>query len=338
VAIESKVGASLTSDQLKRHLRAVGRCFEKIHVVAITAESKPKDLPKGVPHRTWVDVYVWLGAQSERDGFWVRQMRDFMRVLESRLVNEGGGLPELLTMFDGIPFRADYPYSYPEAKLLIRQAIPLLRQRKALLGLGVDPECTGRSAITGKDSTRVWDFISLKPQVEIGGFTEWPHLTLGIHSTHTEVMVTMPNSIKGCCRQAFKDLGVHGFLEMTRRIEANMAKAFKSTPTAYKPVMRVVHRHYRSQRSEAELDGEMEVDLRTARTEGVGGVKTQPIWFEAAYRLITDRGGCNVQLQMGVNFPHSGGLIQGAGAVEVLESGWISCAPLVDILLKHKKK
>lgn len=333
VAIESKVGSSLTADQLRRHRKTVRRYFERVLLIAITAESKPRDLPKDTLHRTWVDVYVWMGEQPERENLWVRQLRDFMRLLESRLASEGHAIPESLTMFDGIPFDKDHPYSYLEAKLLIRQAIPLMRQRKALKSLGVDSACTGRSAITGKDSIAVWDYISLKPAGESGSFTEWPHLTMGIHNSFAEARLTMPNSINGESKKAFRNLGEEGFLELSGQIARNMRKAFGDSK-GYKPVMKIVHRHYASQRSVAEIDGDMEVDLRASINDGVGRVKMQRHWFDAGYRLLTEKNGCNVQLQMGVNFPHTGNLTKGSGAIENLEKGWVACEPLINILLR----
>ena len=98
-----------------------------------------------------------------------------------------------------------------------------------------------------------------------------------------------------------------------------MRKRFGDS-NAYKPVMKIVHRHYASQRSVAEVDGEMEVDLRTAVDGGVKPVKMQPNWFEAGYRLMTERRGCNVQLQMGVNFSHAGKMMRGRGAIENIEN------------------
>lgn len=333
VAIESKVSAALTSDQLGRHRQTVGRCFEKVLMAAITAEPNPRDLPEWASHKTWEEIYVWLGEQVERNHLWVRQMRDFMRILESRLVAEGSTLPVSLTMFDGIPFGADHPYSYPEAKLLIRQAIPLLRQSKAMQALGVVPNCKGRTAITGKDATRVWDFISLKPAGQEGGFTEWPHLTLGIHCDVTEARVTMPNSIKSGCRKAFRDLGEEGFLKLSGQIAGNMKKEFGESKD-YKPVMKIVHRHYASQRSEAEIDGDMEVDLRAAIEDKDGRIKMQPHWFKAGYQLITDRKNCNIQLQMGLNFLHNGKMVRGSDAIKTLERAYEACAPIINVLLR----
>ncbi len=237
-------------------------------------------------------------------------------------------------MFDGIPFSEQHPYSYREAKLLIRQAIPLLRSRKALQKFGIDFECKGRSAITGKDSVRVWDFISLKPPGLDGGFTTWPHLTLGIHDDMTEVMVTMPNSLTASCRKAFRMLGKDGFIDLCGEIAKNIQKSLGSD--GYKPAMRIVHRHYPSQRSEAVVDGEMEVDLRAAFGHEKKGIKMQRHWFEAAYQLVTDRGSCNVQLQIGVNFPHSGGRMRNSDAPEIMEQAWLACKPLVNVLLEKK--
>lgn len=165
-----------------------------------------------------------------------------------------------------------------------------------------------------------------------GGFTLWPHLTFGIHETMTEVMVTVPNSIKSSCQREFRKLEEEGFIELCAKIEKNLRKVFGSRG-GYKPVMRIVHRHYPSQRSEAVLDGEMEVDLRTARGDGPKGIKMQTHWFAAAYQLMTDKAGCNMQLQVGVYFPHIGEIVRSSDAVDRIEEGWLACEPLITILL-----
>ncbi len=64
LAIEVKVCASLTSGQLRRHQKSVERYFDKVFVAVITAESSPKQLPAGIPHKTWEDVYVWCGQRA----------------------------------------------------------------------------------------------------------------------------------------------------------------------------------------------------------------------------------------------------------------------------------
>jgi hypothetical protein len=200
--------------------------------------------------------------------------------------------------------------------------------------LGVDPACKGRSAITGKDSTRVWDCISLKPAGENGNFTEWPHLTLGIHGDLTEARVTMPNSIKSGCRKSFRELGEEGFIEVSAQIARNVMKEFGESK-GYKPVMKIVHRHYASQRSEAEIDGDMEIDLRAAVGDNHRGIKRQPHWFRAGYQLIADRQNCNIQLQMGVNFLHIEDFVRGSNAISSLERAYAACKPLIDLLLRE---
>ena len=98
-------------------------------------------------------------------------------------------------MFSGIPFGRNNPYNYLEAKRVLRLAMDELRRRSDLKNeLGMDPAASGRSAITGRESTRIWDFLRLRQSQNATSFTEFPHLTLSIQQEQLFALVTVPHA------------------------------------------------------------------------------------------------------------------------------------------------
>ena len=132
-------------------------------------------------------------------------------------------------------------------------------------------------------------------------------------------MLTVPNGVKGFSRKALRGIGPDGFSDLCHQIALNMAKSF-GRKSGYKPNLRVHHRHFLGQKKSV-TDGLMDADLRTAAGDEGLGIKPQPHWFDAAYALVTDKQGCNVQLQLGVYIPYSSTLLQKKGALGVHRSG-----------------
>lgn len=85
------------------------------------------------------------------------------------------------------------------------------------------------------------------------------------------------------------------------------------------------------------MDGAMDVSLHAAAGHAKSKVKMQRHWFDAAYRLITDKAECNMQMQIGVCFSHLGGMVRGKDAIKTLTEGWLASGPLIEVLLKTKR-
>ncbi len=326
LVIESKVTAALTADQLRRHRQMVLPLFKRVEVLAITADPTPK-VPVGVQHRTWVSVFEWLAQRSGTDEFWRHHLREFMRLLESQYLEREVHLPGALTTFDGIPFGPSHPYSYTEAKLLLKQAMELLRKRPSLRNLGRNPVLTGRPAISGSKERVVWDLLSLAPAGEASKFTQWPHLTLGIHQDKVEVMVTIPNDARTRVRNVMLALGKDSFLKLLTSLSDGMIKAVGKNAEAI-PTLLLLQRHYVAQKKAIE-DGRLRIDLRTVSSKQKGAVKPQPAWAIAAFELFVSRSGNNMQLQIGTEFPHSGAWLQGGEALDRIEKSWLTLRPLL---------
>ena len=85
-----------------------------------------------------------------------------------------------LTRFSGVPFSDDHPYTYLEAKRILRLVFIELRDRKDLREeLQIDPSAPGRGSITGSKGRLVWDFLGLRGDAD-KAFTSRPHLSIGI--------------------------------------------------------------------------------------------------------------------------------------------------------------
>jgi len=134
-----------------------------------------------------------------------------MEVVERKMLSDEylkGGYT--LTIFTGISFDADNPYSYLEGKRLLQLAMQKLRESKALQEeLGVNVGRPGRPAITGSKGSHVWDVLQFSA-ADKREFSEFPHLTLGIEWEQVRAQLTLPNGIDGEFRHRLAILGFSG--------------------------------------------------------------------------------------------------------------------------------
>jgi hypothetical protein len=208
----------------------------------------------------------------------------------------------------------------------------LLQERKDLQKLGVDPSGDRRGAITGKGKDSIWDFLPLLAAREAKQFTDYPHLTMSINQKNAVASITVPNGVKGGFRSKLSAIGLEGFLEIVGEIEANLRSVIKRSPGA-KPIVYATQRHWRSMRSKVEVDGRIEVDLRTAIESDDSPVKYQPQWVETIYDLIVNKRS-NIQLGFDVQFKYSCPMIRSMDAVDLFADSWKSMSPILDLVLK----
>jgi hypothetical protein len=337
--IESKIAASLTKDQLRRHRQtAMRRGFEEITVLALDVSEPRGTLPDGVVFRQWQDIYGWLSKQA-RKSEWAVKVARYLEVAESRWPEEGYLKEGTLTTFSGIPFGVNEPYNYLEAKRVLKLAMDRLRKNKALVReVGMDPTLGGRGSITGKDDLLVWDFLRLRGANTEGAFTLHPHLTLAIQNDRLLAIVTVPHGIKPEFRRNLVNLGFDGFLELLREMNVRMVKALSSARGAA-PWCEVIQRRYPSQRSAAIVDAKMGFDLRTAfpEVEKNDGVKAQPQWLQATYDALCHKRS-NLQVVIGAAFPYrSCPATSKPEIIDTIANVWIACKPLLDVMLKGRR-
>lgn len=335
--IESKIEAPLYRDQLDRHRRtAERRGFSDIHVVVLVTDLPNANVLSGtnVKVRKWTELYCWLLKEERSE--WIERLASYMEILEEKLVRDGYLREGTLTVFAGIPFGKDEPYNYHEAKRLLRLAMDELRHRKDLKKeLGVDSKRKGRSAITGREGTSVWDFLWLRKARSAKTFTEFPHLTVGIEQKRLHVIVTIPNGIRHEFRKNLLTGGRDRFCALFHRVLVNFNTTLKGVEGAA-PWVEIVQRRFPSQRSSPIQDARLEFDLRTAfkqRKEIGNRVKQQQQWLEATYDSLA-RKHANIQLGVGAIFRYE--QCPDVGTPEIVNhvaSVWIACKPLIKTLI-----
>ena len=204
-----------------------------------------------------------------------------------------------------------------------------LRKRKKLVeSLGVDVKVAGRTAITRGESGGVWDFLPLK----IGRgkpFTGAIHPTLVIRPQEVGIALTVPNAMKGV-KNTLRNDDAEGLERMLSRVEKNLRSVLKKMKTA-KPMIYIHQRHYKSQRSYPEMDGRLEVDLRTILNIAKGPLKHQPGWLECIFGLLVNKK-TNMQWAVELHCPHSEKVMQSAKAIDIMVDTWIAMMPLRDFV------
>jgi hypothetical protein len=328
--IESKFAASVNSDQLHRHIRTAARHgLDKCKLLLITVGEVKQRLPAGVRTRQWSDVYHWLVREGRRST-WAQIAAEYLEIAEMRGVEQEYLKEGTLTVFTGIPFGAEDPYTYPQAKRLLGLLFDELRKdRRLQRQLGVNPNSKGRGAITGRTGQSVWDFVSLKSAPK--AFTQYPHLTMGIRDSRFEAYVTIPNGIRSRLRNKMLGTSYEDFERLILQVNKLLSFALRRYPGA-SPMIVVVQRRYLTQRSPAIIDGLLRFDPRTGLAGGRQdrrGVKHQPQWLRAVYDLLKNRRS-NLQLQVGADFPYD--TCQVVATPQVKEAAvnvWLACKPLI---------
>jgi hypothetical protein len=328
--VESKVQTKIEIGQLRRHLvTADRRGFPAAQLLLLSVET-PRTLPERSSHCYWTDIYRWATRES-RTSAWATRFVKYMEVTEARMLADGYLKEGTLTAFSGIHFDNQNPYSYAEAKRLLRLMTDELRKRQTLVKrLGMNPTGAGRGAITGQDAGRVWDFLRLKAATEDKVFTKFPHLTLSIENDRAVAQITIPDGLDGEYRRKLKAGGYDGFKQLVADFVCGADSVLK-TDTSATPIIIVVQRHYPSQRSEPICDARMEFDPRTA-LGNKSDVKFQEQWLQAAYDAFANKQ-ANIQVAVGLQFSFAKSqAIRDAAFVDLVEQSYLACEPFLKVM------
>lgn len=259
---------------------------------------------------------------------------DYLEVFESRITAKEGSLKQgTLTMFDGLCFDEENPYTHREAKRLLALLREELRGRKEVQSLGVHPDAKGRSAITGRGLDSAWDFLPVVAAAEEQPHTANPHLTINLSRDDAVAAVTVPNSVRGGFRTKLEKIQRDGFRNLMADLECRLRNVVTRSPGA-RPMLYIMQRHYPSQRSPAVVDGRLEVDLRTMTGCRKAGVKCQPEWVDTAYHLLTHKRS-NIQLGVTVHFQYSCNRVRSPKVVDLFVDTWVALRPLLDFALQR---
>ncbi len=333
--IESKVSSSHTTDQLRRHENTIRRYgFTEITGLAIGTEGYKRRRSVWKPV-TWTEIYQW-GRREAKTSEWAKHLVEYFDVAEAKMVADGYLTEGSITEFTGIPFSKEFPYSYPEAKRVLRLLMQLLRRNKELkVKLKLNTERPGRGAITSHGS--VWDLIPLDLLKADEAFTKYPHFTVNIRSEDARGTMALPNRVDGSIRRRFIDLGFEGFSKIAKEIATNSDNYFRKEPGAT-PFIQVLQRRYPSQSSKPIVDSVLEFDIRTAFEDMNGlqrqSIKTQGQWLESSYEALREKRS-NLELCVGVKFDYEKcQLIHSAKAEKLFVNSWLACKPLLDAIMK----
>ena len=189
--------------------------------------------------------------------------------------------------------------------------------------------------MTKGDAGEVWDFIPLK---EASGsyFTAYPHATMVVRPTEAIVAITVPNGLRGGIKSRLKRAGRGEFTRLLAEIEKRLRPTVRRVPGT-KPMIYVLQRHYRTQRSQPERDGRIDVDLRTLIPGGRTGLKHQPMWVDAMYGILTHKR-TNIQMGVEVHMPYSARSMRTGKALDAMAAAWIALKPLLGFALGSQPK
>lgn len=330
--IESKFAAKPSADQLRRHLRtARRRGIADVSLLLITVHAAPIRLPDKVIVRQWWEVYAWL-CKHAASSPWARCCLEYIQVAETKEAEADYLQEGRLTVFSGIPFGRDEPYSYGQAKRLLKLLREeLCRDKRLSKQLGADLTAPGRPAITGRGRSSVWDFIPITHSYRAKNHTQYLHLTLAILENRVAAYVTIPNGIKSRLRSTLLGSNLEGFESLIQTVTTNMVKSLKGVE-GFVPEVVVVQRHFRGQNSPGVVDCELKFDGRTAlpkMSRYRGRVKSQPQWVKAAHDALAHRQS-NLEFQVGCLFPYDTcPTTRGKKIVRTISDVWLACAPIV---------
>ncbi|HSV36588.1 MAG TPA: hypothetical protein VLI46_13580 [Ramlibacter sp.] len=308
LVIESKISSSVNIDQLIRHIRvATQRGYPHPKLLLLTTSKGSVQLPRNSFHKTWPEVYQWAFRHCDTSE-WARILVDFMEIAEGRMTADEYLIDGTLTMFSGIGFDDKNPYTYLEAKRVLKLIMEELRKDKTLAAsLGADLKAAGRSAITGSEGTLVWDFIPLKSAADARKFTEHPHLTFCIAHDSAVVQLTVPNGVAAGLRNALLAGGFDAFKDTLIKLAKANDRVLKMEPKA-QPYVAVLQRHFPIRHASV-TDAQVEFDPRTVRGAGGKGnsrsvIKPRDEWAQAAYGSLVAKRGANLELGVGFRFAY----------------------------------
>jgi hypothetical protein len=237
-----------------------------------------------------------------------------------------------LTVFSGIPFGRDEPYSYGQAKRLLKLLREeLCRDKRLSKQIGADLIAPGRPAITGRERSSVWDFISITHAHHAKNHTQYLHLTFAIREDCVAAYVTVPNGIKPRFRSKLLGSNLGEFESLIQTVTTNMVKSLNGVKGFVTEVV-VVQRHFRSQSSPDVVDCELRFDGRTALPKTSryrGRVKSQPQWVKAAHDALAHRQS-NLEFRVGCLFPYDTcPTTLDKKIVRAISDVWVACIPIV---------
>ncbi|MGB4067995.1 MAG: hypothetical protein WBK08_08195 [Nitrospira sp.] len=337
--IECKVALWPTLDQLHRHMRtARRRGIEDVHLLLLTVHPAPPRLPDNMVAKQWWEVYAWLSKHSPRSA-WAKRCLEYMQVAEAKEAAAEYLQEGRLTVFSGIPFGKHEPYTYGQAKRLLKLLREeLCKDSRLSIRIAADLSAPGRSAITGQNDSGVWDYIPIRQAHRAQKHTEYPHLTLVISRDRVGAFVTVPNGMTSTQRAQVFGADMDGFESVIQGATIQMVQSLRKV-RGFVPEIIVLQRHWPSRRAPSVVDCLLRLDVRTAlptTSRYRGPVKSQPQWLKAAYEALTHRQS-NLEFQIGCSFPYEKcPTVSDPALVQAIADVWLACASIIKRSMGHR--
>lgn len=288
ILIESKVTASLTNKQLENHCQKQGFGNHILLLITTDREEPKMDIALNgyrIYWKPWWGIYKWMNDFTEKS--MVKELKDYMEILESDIINRNETWEGMLTMFDGIPFNAE-EYSYKRAKWCLKALMNELRKNPELKKIYPTADVTkGRPAVKGKEASEVWDHI---------GDKDHPHLSFVIKPDWTQIQITLPSIARAEWRILLdkKEMLSDVLSEIHQQLK-------KKQPGHVKLIIEVLHRHFRHRQDVGVIDGVMYFDVDCILDKGEKfdpKVKMFTGWLDALDCVL--KGKKNVNLQIAI--------------------------------------
>ena len=342
VIMEVKVGAPLTWQQLASHERRAERnALEVLAALAITGRDKDrlsietwnreKRFSQPWRHVSWQEIYE-LACRHAHLNPWVKELRDYMQIMATKLNENEMGADVKIVTFTGITQEMIDNYTPMTAKRVMRSLMDELRADKVFLkdiGIPVNQPPRNRKAI--KTSVRVWDFLS--PLADDDAFTKSHHFTVGLNPDRLDAFLTIPNACFGKFRAYAKSATIEEFADIVEKFVSALNRS-GVTKAGGRPFIVIVQRRFRVMKHYA-TDGLAEFDLRTwsgaAYDKSEPEIKRQPEWLEFCHKLVTERQ-ANIQFQIGARFYfESCPALQGKKALDLIKDTFRASLPIAQI-------
>ncbi|MCH2227467.1 MAG: hypothetical protein MK033_06810 [Candidatus Caenarcaniphilales bacterium] len=340
ICIENKVEDILTRDQLERHKTTWAK-NENIDIEksfsGVTFAPKEYDFQlEDWKHYQWSELYLFLRKHINRE--WVKELFQYMEVLEMNMIKDKKLGDLSLTCFSGIPFNKENPYEYFEAKRVLKILMPELKKYSILeKELDMNFHDSGRGAISSGLS--VWDCIAVNDDKR-NNYTDLLHFVISIRQKSFDVCFTLPDKLKGSYRSKLRKAGYELFKEEIQKLietcESNLYGI-----QGYSLNCDVVQRRHATRKSEAVEDSKLSFDLRTAFVYPEGkyqpNIHNKEYWLQAAYESIVNKGSANIQTSFKVSFDYDKCTqLNSPKAVELIIKSWLSFKDFYKWLQIHK--
>lgn len=302
ICFENKIEDKLTIDQLERHYKTIlsNDDIETLEFIGVTFTPNQQDIQtKYWKHFSWKDLYSFL--QNLKGSFWVKELMQYMEVLERKMIDDKKLEDIQLTQFTGIPFNKENSFDEFEARRTLKLLMPELKRQKILdKELDLNLSHLGRGKI--KKGESVWDIIPVKDAEKIN-FSDLIHFTIVIKEKSLDINLVIPDKLKGRYRSNLKKIGYENFRQKVQELVNKIDKDLEGHE-GYYPKCNMTQRRYPSINAKPIVDSNLKFNLRTAfpRSDKKSSPCYQEQWLKSIFEALINKGTANIQVSFQISF------------------------------------